>query len=220
MGPNTRLEAIRDTQDDILSSLKRISRYTTDVNTKKLYAMSYEDFNRKHTALPRYKRLCERTIKVTMDGQMLAPRRTKLEYHYRLFGDLQEILQYEHDRLLEIEEAMDSLRDLHEFRQQNIFHPVKETEEKELKPVKNRPPTPATLLRMKDIIDLMSSPSPERPRSLTPMPVSPSGYSSSGSSSRESTTTTTTTVRTSWNLPTNRSSRSSSSSSDDSHFYR
>jgi hypothetical protein len=33
MGPNTRLEAIRDTQDDILSSLKRISRYTTDVNT-------------------------------------------------------------------------------------------------------------------------------------------------------------------------------------------
>ena len=98
--------------------------------------MSYEDFNRKHTALPRYKRLCERTIKVTMDGQMLAPRRTKLEYHYRLFGDLQEILQYEHDRLLEIEEAMDSLRDLQEFRQQNTFQPVKETAQKELKPVK------------------------------------------------------------------------------------
>ncbi len=153
MGPNTRLEAIRDTQDDILSSLKRISRNTTDVNSKKLYAMSYDDFNRKQTALPRYKRLCDRNIRVTMDGQMLAPRSTKHEYHYRLFGDLQEILQYEHDRLLEIEEAMDSLRDLHEFRQQHTFQPIRETAEKELKPVKNRPPTPATLLRLKDIID-------------------------------------------------------------------
>jgi hypothetical protein len=220
MGPNTRLEAIRDTQDDILTSLKRISRYTTDVNTKKLYAMSYEDFNCKHTALPRYKRLCDRTIKVTMDGQMLAPRRTKHEYHYRLFGDLQEILQYEHDRLLEIEEAMESLRDLHEFRYQHTFKPVKETTPVELKPVKNRPPTPATLLRLKDIIDLIPSPSPERFRSLTPLPVSPSGYTSTGSSSSESTTTTTTTIRTSWNNPTNYSSRNSSSSSDDSRFYR
>ncbi len=170
MGPNTRIEAIRDTQDDILTSLKRISRYTTDVNTKKLYAMSYDDFNRKQTALPRYKRLCDRTIRVTMNGQMLAPRSTKHEYHYRLFGDLQEILQYEHDRLLEIEEAMDSLRDLHEFRQKQTFQPVRENE-RELKPVKNRPPTPATatLLRLKDIIDLIliPSPSPECPRSLT-----------------------------------------------------
>jgi hypothetical protein len=126
-------------------------------------AMSYEDFNRKHTALPRYKRLCDRTIKVTMDGQMLAPRRTKHEYHYRLFG--------EHDRLLEIEEAMESLRDLHEFRHQHTFQPVKETTEREIKPVKNRPLTPATLLRLKDIIDLKPSPSPERLRSLTPLPV-------------------------------------------------
>ncbi len=67
-----------------------------------------------------------------MDGQMLTPlhRSTKHEYHYRLFGDLQEILQYEHDRPLEIEEAMESLRDLHEFRQQNTFQPVKETDQR------------------------------------------------------------------------------------------
>ena len=211
MGPNNRMEAIRDTQSDILDSLKRLSKFTTELNTKKLYAMSSEVFDKKQAALPQFKRLCDRTIRVTMDGQLLAPRKSKHEYHYRLFGDFMEILQYdENDRLLEIEEAMESLRDLHEFRKQNTFEPVKEYNEPSFKPVKNRPPTPAKLLNLRELMDHRTSPSPVSPRSLTPLPVSPSGYSSSNSCSSESTTTTTTTVRTSWNHPSNYYSSSSS----------
>ena len=70
MGPNSRLEAIRDTQNDILDSLKRLSKYTTDVTNKKLYDMSYESFIKQQAAFPQYKRLCDRTIRVTMDGKM------------------------------------------------------------------------------------------------------------------------------------------------------
>jgi hypothetical protein len=124
MGPNSRLEAIRDTQNDILDSLKRLSKYTTDVTNKNLYDMSYESFTKKQAAFSQYKRLCDRTIRVTMDGKMLTPRRSKHEYHYRLFDDLLEILRIENDRLLEIEEAMESLRDLHEFRKEQHFKPV------------------------------------------------------------------------------------------------
>jgi hypothetical protein len=124
MGPNSHLEAIRDTQNDILDSLKRLSKYTTDVTNTKLYDMSYESFAKKQAAFPQYKRLCDRTIRVTIDWKMLAPRRSKLEYHYRLFDDLLEMLQTENDRLLEIEEAMESLRDLHEFRKEQQFKSV------------------------------------------------------------------------------------------------
>jgi hypothetical protein len=60
--------------------------------------MSYESFTKKQAAFPQYKRLCDRTIRVTMDGKMLAPRRSKHEYHYRLLDDLLEILQIENDR--------------------------------------------------------------------------------------------------------------------------
>jgi hypothetical protein len=208
MGPNSRLEAIRDTQNDILDSLKRLSKYTTDVTNKKLYDMSYESFTKKQAAFPQYKRLCDRTIRVTMDGKMLAPRRSKHEYHYRLFDDLLEILQIENDRLLEIKEAMDSLRDLHEFRKEQQFQPVQHNESR-WKPVKNRPPTP---MGLRTIIEMIPSPSPVTERSLTPVRLSPSGYSSSNSCSSESTTTTTTTVRTSWNHPANYRS----SSDDDS----
>jgi hypothetical protein len=151
-----------------------------------------------------------------MDGQMLAPRKSKHEYHYRLFGDFMEILQYEHDRLLEIEEAMTSLRDLHEFRKQNTFQTVETCTAPAFKPVKNRPPTPAKLLNLRELMDRIPSPSPISARSLTPLPGSPSGYSSSNSCSSESTTATTTTVRTSWNNPTN---YSSSTSSDDPRQY-
>jgi hypothetical protein len=216
MGPNSRIEAIRDTQSDILDSLKRLTKYTTELTSKKLYAMSCDVFDKKKAALPQYKRLCDRTIRVTMDGQILAPRKSRHEYHYRLFEDFLDILRQESDRLLEIEEAMESLHDLHEFRRQNTFKTVELPQnEYTFKPVKNRPPTPANLRR---IMDLTPSPSPPPYKSVTPPSVSPSGYSSSSSSSTESTTTTTTTVKTSWNNPTNYYS-SSSSSDDTPHFY-
>jgi hypothetical protein len=111
MGPNSHIEAIRDTQSDILDSLKRLTKYSTELTSKKLYAMSCDVFDKKKAALPQYKRLCDRTIRVPMDGQILAPRKSKHEYHYRLFEDFLDILRQENDRLLEIEEAMESLQD-------------------------------------------------------------------------------------------------------------
>ena len=206
MGPNTRIEAIRDTQSDILDSLKRLTKYTTELTSKKLYSMPCDVFDKKKAALPQYKRLCDRTIRVTMDGQLIAPRKSKHEYHYRLFEDFLDILRQESDRLLEIEETMESLRDLHEFRKQYKSKPVEPPQnEYSFKPVKNRPPTPGKILNLRELMERMPSPGsppPGSPRSLTPLPVSPSGYSSSSSSSSESTTTTTlsrtTTVRHQW----------------------
>ncbi len=74
MGPNSRSEAIRDVERDIIDSLKRLSKFTTDMSPKKLQAMPYDDFNKKQAALPQFKRLCKRTIRATRDGQQLAPR--------------------------------------------------------------------------------------------------------------------------------------------------
>jgi hypothetical protein len=135
-----------------------------------------------------------------MHGQLLAPRHSTLEYEYRLFGDFLEILRFEHDRLLAIEEAMESLNDLHEFRKRYAFRTVEPSQnEFTFKSVKNRTPTLTKLPSLRDLMDLVPSPSPSY-KSVTPPPVSPSGYSSSSSSSSESTTTTvTTTVKYQWN---------------------
>ena len=197
-----------------------------ELTSKKLYALSCDVFERKKAALPRYKRLCERTIRVTMDGQSLAPRQSKHHYHYRLFADLLEILQQEHDRLLEIEEAMGSLLDLQEFlraahRTQQTFTTAELGQNgSSFKPVKNRPPTPAKLLNLREIMARVPSPyyPPSCSNSVTPPAMSPSGYSSSNSNESDSTTTTTTTtVKTSWSQPTNH--HSSSSSDDNSGLY-
>jgi hypothetical protein len=113
----------------------------------------------------------------------------------------------------------ESLRDLHEFRRQNTFTTVELPQnEYAFKPVKNRPPTPVTLLNLRELVELVPSPSPLPYQNLTPPSVSPSGYFSSSYSSTESTTTTTTTVKMSWNNPTNYHS-SSSSRDDTPHFY-
>ncbi len=56
-------------------------------------------------------------------------------------------LDMQNDLLLEIEETMDSLRDLHEFRQQNLTQHTYE-----FKPVKNRPPTPAPKQNLREIL--------------------------------------------------------------------
>ncbi len=93
-----------------------------------------------------------------------------------------------HNQILGIQESMDNLRDLYEYRKQHW--------EQQTKPVKTRPPTPYTANNVDDIfrtIDLTLSRSSSK--SQTPPPASPSRYSSSSSSSSssESTTTTTTT---------------------------
>jgi hypothetical protein len=206
MGPNTRQEAILDIERDILDSLKRLGKYTTEMSTKKLQTMPYDVFTRKQVALPQFKRLCTRTIRATRDGQQLAPRRTKHDVYYRLFEEFGILLDMQHDLLLEIEESMDSVRHLHEFRKQHLTQHTYE-----FKPVKNRPPTPAPILTLRDLMDRVPSPSPSYYKSVTPPARSPSGYSSSSSSSSESTTTTvTTTVQHRWTDPDQSSTCSSS----------
>ncbi len=80
MGPTKRIEAIREAERDILDALKRLSKYTTDTSMKKLHAMPLDVFTQKHAALPKFKSLYRRTLRVTMDGKQLAPRRTKHDY--------------------------------------------------------------------------------------------------------------------------------------------
>ena len=205
MGPNTRQEAIIDIERDILDSLKKLSKYTTDMSSKKIQSMSYDVFDRKRATLPQFKKLCNRTIRAARDGQQLAPRRTKHDVYYRLFEEFLILLDMQNDLLLEIEESIVAFTDLQEFRKK--WHST--SVEQQFKPVKERPPTPAPtsmLTNLSDIfrtVDLTLSPSPYN--APTPSPKSSSGYSSSSSSSSsssESTTTTTlsrtTTVRHQW----------------------
>ena len=165
---------------------------------QKLHAMPFDVFTRKQAALPQFKRLYKRTLRATRDGQKLAPRNTKHEFYYRLFEEFVFLLDMQNDQLLEIEETMDSLVELHEYRKQTLTQHAYE-----FKPVKDRPPTPLPRPNLRMIlrnVDLALSQSSSK--SKTPPPESPSGYSSSSSSSSGKTTTTTstttTTVRHNW----------------------
>jgi hypothetical protein len=207
MGPNTRVKAILDIESDILDSLKRLGKFTTEMSSKHLQSIPYDVFTRKQkAALPQFKRLYKRTIRATRDGQQLAPRRTKHDIYYRLFEEFATLLDMQNDLLLEIEESMDSVRHLHEFRKHHLTQHTYE-----FKPVKNRPPTPAPILTLRDLMDRVPSPSPSYYNSVTPPTKSKSGYSSSSSSSSESTATTViTTVKHSWPDPDQSSTCSSS----------
>jgi hypothetical protein len=101
MGPNTRMEAIRDIEDDILDSLKRLGRFTTGMTSKKLQSTTHETFTKKHAALPQFKRLCERTIRAAKDGQQLAQRIGKDGFYYRLFENFADILQKQHNQIVD-----------------------------------------------------------------------------------------------------------------------
>ena len=173
------------------------------MSSKNIQSMSYDVFDRKRATLPQFKKLCNRTIRATRDGQQLAPRRTKHDVYYRLFQEFMVLLDMQNDLLLEIEESITAFTDLQEFRKK--WHST--SIENQFKPVKERTPTPAPtslLTNLHDIFrtfDLTLSPSPYK--APTPSPKSSSGYSSSSSSSSESTTTTTpvsrtTTVRHQW----------------------
>jgi hypothetical protein len=105
----SRLEAIREVERDILDSLKRLSKYTTDMSMQKLHAMPFDFFTRKQAALAQFKRLYKRTFRATRDGQQLAPRLTKHDFYYRLLEEFVYLLDMQNDQLLEIEETVDSL---------------------------------------------------------------------------------------------------------------
>ncbi len=92
--PVTRMEAARDIQSDVLSVLKRISRFTVDTPTHTLWNLSDHDVIFRYGQLNHFRRLCERAMHSCMDGQKVAPKVPLLE-----------CLQMEYDRLLSLRES-------------------------------------------------------------------------------------------------------------------
>jgi hypothetical protein len=117
--PHTQLEAVRDVQADILSTLKDTSYFTNDTTRAHINLLHIDSFNKLKYRVKKIKVRCERAIRACTDGQTLAPRHGKFEYYYRLFGDLLEITYLELDRVLEIEEYMEQQEDIIKFRSEH-----------------------------------------------------------------------------------------------------
>jgi hypothetical protein len=117
--PQTQLEAVRDVQADILSTLKEASYFTNDTTRAHINSLHIDSFNKLKYRVKKMKVRCERAIRACTDGQTLAPRHRKFEYYYRLFGDLLEITHLELDRVLEISEYMEQQEDIIKFRSEH-----------------------------------------------------------------------------------------------------
>jgi hypothetical protein len=117
--PQTQLEAVRDVQADILSTLKEASYFTNDTTRAHINSLHIDSFKKLKYRVKKMKVRCERAIRVCTDGQTLAPRHGKFEYYYRLFGDLLEITHLELDRVLEIAEYMEQQEDIIKFRSEH-----------------------------------------------------------------------------------------------------
>jgi hypothetical protein len=111
--PSERMNAIRDVQADILSTLKDTSYFTNDTSyftndttRAHINSLHVDNFNRLKNNVRQKRVKCERAIRACIDGQLLAPKQTQYKHHYRLFADYHEILQVELDRILEIAEYM------------------------------------------------------------------------------------------------------------------
>ena len=103
------MEAARDIQSDVLSVLKRISRFTVDTPTHTLWNLSDHDVIFRYGQLNHLRRLCERAMHSCMDGQKVAPKVPQYMYFNRIFDDLLECLQMEHDRLLSLKESFQEI---------------------------------------------------------------------------------------------------------------
>jgi len=105
----TRMEAARDIQSDVLSVLKRISKFTVDTPTHTLWNLTDHDVTFRYGQLNHFRRLCERAMHSCMDGQKVAPKVPQYMYFNRIFEDLLECLQLEHDRLLSLKESFQEI---------------------------------------------------------------------------------------------------------------
>jgi hypothetical protein len=106
---NTRMEAARDIQSDVLSVLKRISKYTVDTPAHNLWNLPDHEVFSRYGQLNQFRRQCERAMQSCLDGQQVAPKVPKYMYYNRIFGDLLECLQMEHDRLETLKECFQEL---------------------------------------------------------------------------------------------------------------
>jgi hypothetical protein len=112
--PHTQLEAVRDVQADVLSTLKDTSycHFTNDTTRAHINLLHIDSFNKLKYRVKKIKVRCKKAIRACTDGQTLAPRHGKFEYYYRLFDDLLEITQLELDRVLEIQEYMEQQEEI------------------------------------------------------------------------------------------------------------
>ena len=107
---NTRMEAARDIQSDVLSVLERISKYTVDTQPHLLWYLEDHDVLFRYGQLNKFRRQCETAMESCLDGQKVAPRNVpKYAYFNRIFEDLLECLHLEHDRLESIKESFQEL---------------------------------------------------------------------------------------------------------------
>jgi hypothetical protein len=106
---NTRMEAVRDIQSDVLSVLKRISKYTVDTPAHTLWNLPDHVVFSRYGQLNQFRRQCERAMQSCLDGQQVAPKVPKYMYFHRIFGDLLECLHMEHDRLETLKESFQEL---------------------------------------------------------------------------------------------------------------
>jgi hypothetical protein len=107
---NTRMEAARDIQSDVLSVIKRISRYTVDTQPHLLWYLADHDVLFHYGQLNQFRRQCERAMESCLDGQKVAPRKVpKHAYFNRIFEDLLECLHLEHNGLESVKESFQEL---------------------------------------------------------------------------------------------------------------
>jgi hypothetical protein len=114
--PSERMNAIRDVQADILSTLKDTSYFNNDTTRAHINSLHVDNFNRLKNTVRQKRVKCERAIRACIDGQLLAPKQTQYKYHYWLFADYHEILHIELDRIIEIAEYMNDQEDIIKFR--------------------------------------------------------------------------------------------------------
>jgi hypothetical protein len=80
------MEAARDIQSDVLSVLKRISRYTVDTQPHLLWYQEDHDVLFRYDQLNKFRRQCERAMESCFDGQKVAPRNVpKYAYFNHIF---------------------------------------------------------------------------------------------------------------------------------------
>jgi hypothetical protein len=175
--PSERMNAIRDVQADILSTLKDTSYFTNDTTRAHINSLHVDNFNRLKNNVRQKRVKCERAIRACIDGQLLAPKQTQYKYHYRLFADYHEILQIELDRILEIAEYMNDQEDIIKFRTDHY-------REHGFNSIHNHQPTP--FVQCYQNVSSTASP-PKSPTSPVYSPVIKESTNSSSTSSNDST---------------------------------
>jgi hypothetical protein len=174
--PGTQIEAIRDVQADVLSTLKETSTFTYSTTRAHINSLHIDSFTQLKYRVNKFKVRCERAIRACTDGHLLAPRNGKFQYFHRFFSDLLETAQIELDRVLEIQEYMEQQEEIIKFRSDHY-------NEFGYKSIHNRQSTPFTQCYQNLMTSVSSTPA-QSPK-LATSPSSPE-YSKASSSSDDS----------------------------------